>query len=123
MDTVPPLSPAIVDPPNVFTLTASLTFRLQLTGDSSPGQVSFVYTVTPPVDGSEGAMPITAVSSVPVPNSATVQLTVTAPASGTSYTLRVWSVDQGSLMSADPTPFAWTYVTKGNDSTCSDCHY
>jgi hypothetical protein len=113
LDTVPPLSPSIVDPPNAVTLTASITFKLQLTGDNSPGQVTFVYTVTPPVDGSEGRMPLTAVPSVPVPNSAPVLLTVTAPTSGVSYTLRVWSVDQGGLISADPTPFAWTYIAKG----------
>jgi hypothetical protein len=48
-----------------------------------------------------------------VPNSAPVQLTITAPASGVSYTLRVWSVDQSGLISTEPTTFGWTYVSKG----------
>ncbi len=112
LDTVPPLPPTILDPPDPFSLTATQTFRLQLTGDSSPGQLSFVYNVFPPVDSSTvGAT--SAVPSLPLPNSAPVRLTVTAPTSGVSFTIRVWSVDQGGLRSAEPTTFSWTYVSKG----------
>ena len=111
LDTSAPQSPAIVDPPAVVTFTATTTFKLQLADDSSPGQSAFWYTLTPPVSGSGGAL--TQVPQLPSPNNALVSLTIATDQKDVSYTLKVWTVDQGGTMSSTPTVFSWTVASTG----------
>ena len=50
---------------------------------------------------------------LPVPNSATVLLTLTTDAKDTPYTLSVWAMDQGGLVSALPAVIAFTVASTG----------
>ena len=97
LDTAAPDAPTLVSSPGSIVFTAAVTFRLQLRSDNSPGQTSFWYTVEPAIAGAP--VGLTQVPQLPMPNSAIVLLTVTTSAKDTPYTLKVWSVDQGGLMS------------------------
>ena len=97
LDTAAPEAPTLVSSPGSVVFTAAVTFKLQLLTDDSPGQTAFWYTVEPAIAGApEG---LTQVPQLPVPNTAVVLLVVTTSAKDTPYTLKVWSVDQGGLMS------------------------
>ena len=56
---------------------------------------------------------LTLVPQLPVPNDAVVVLTVNTDAKDVSYTLKVWSVDQGGTASTTPTAFSWTVASTG----------
>ncbi len=97
-----------------MTFTASVDFRLQLTGDNSPGQISFWYTITPAINSSDsGSSALTMVPQTPSPNNAAVLLVLTTDRKEVPYTLRLWTRDQGGSLSVTPTPVSWTVAAQG----------
>ena len=112
IDSVVPAAPTLSNTPTPVTFTAAVTFTLQLLGDTSPGQSSFWYTLSPPLL-TGGGRELTQVPQLPVPNSAAVLLTLTVDQKDVPHTLSVYTVDQAGLVSRNPTPFSWTVASTG----------
>ena len=109
VDTVPPLRPTIVSEPSPIMLSPLAVFEFQLTDDTSPGQLTFVYTLTvnnQPFVAAGGNPPIPA----PSPNDAIVKLTLSGLTVGDTYTISVWSVDQAGHVSVQASVFSWSII-------------
>ena len=117
LDTSAPASPTILNPPSAVTFTVATVLKLQLAGDTSPGQLAFLYALA------AAAAPATSdvqlrVPTLPAPNDAVVLLSVTVPEKDVPYTLKVWSVDQGGSVSTTPSLATWTVASTGSCLSC-----
>ena len=110
VDSTPPAAPTILSPPASIVYTSSVSFKLQLQGDDSPGQTSFAYILVPPP--ANGTSDLTLVPTEPIPNDAVVVLTLTTALKDVPYSLQLFSIDQAGFVSP-PTAFTWTVASTG----------
>ena len=87
------------------TFSASSVFKFQLVNDNSPGQLTFWYTLTPAVNGSNVMMKTPADPSPT--NDAVVSLTITTDQHDVPYVLNLWSRDQAVSNSAFSIGSTW----------------
>jgi hypothetical protein len=109
LDTTPPSKePTFVDTPGAVSFLTTARFAMQVTGDASPGRLSFVYELT------RGAVvePV-ATAALPEPtNEDEVELRVGDLVKDESYSLRVWTQDQAGHRSAKAAVFAWSVASE-----------
>jgi hypothetical protein len=111
VDVVRPLFPTIVSAPSPVSTETTATFEFRLTEDSSPGQVSFVYSLTVQ-NGSEITLPG---GNPPIPNPtptnlSPVTLTLVGLSTNAVYNITVRAVDQSGLMGVSAQSFVWQTV-------------
>lgn len=113
VDTSPPPPPTMValsvnDTQASMLATRSVHVQIQLAGDTSPGQSVFVYNLT---TGGNPYNDKAIVSTLPVPNSAIVELVLTDLVPDTSYELRVWARDQAGSESQSFMPLDFVILS------------
>jgi hypothetical protein len=101
--TPPPREPTFIFEPDAVSFLTTARFELSVTGDASPGRLSFVYELT------RGAV-VEPLATAPLPepsNDDVVQLLVGGLVGDESYSLKVWTQDQAGHRSAKAALHTW----------------
>jgi hypothetical protein len=108
LDSTPPAKePSFTVTPGATTFATTARFELKVTGDTSPGRLSFVYELTRGV-----VVEPLATAALPEPtNDDAVQLLVGDMQPDESYSLRVWTQDQAGHRSAKTALHTWVVAS------------
>lgn len=117
VDAVAPIPPTIDSSPDVVSLSSIAVVAVKATGDTSPGQLSFVYTLTGNGEPYSFGSVTPPQFSLPLPtNSDPATMTISGLPSSV-YVVTVWSVSLSGLVSSTNATFSWQVWHNHGDNT------